>query len=225
MKYWKLTAIGWGIVSVAFFSGALLRRPSNGVLANDLADPQSSLNLAVLPSPETATVPAGTRMDIRLQDTISSEKSSPGDRFTASLRGPLIADAQLLAPSRCKLIGQIIQVERSDGVEGSSKLTVVLEKLTVNGKEYNLETQPLTLVARSTKTKDAAGIGRRRAAGKTIGAITGKAKSAAIGAGFTEERPVSYGPETRFTFTLSRPLELPVIRKMGSGKAEYAVRK
>ena len=193
MKPWKLIVIGMGIVAVAFFSRALVGQQGNGVSANDQnVDPQSLSSKFVLPlRPETAIVPAGTRIDIRLQETISTEKNLPGDHFTASLRGPLIADVKFLAPSRCT---------------GSAKLTMVLRKLVVAGKEYDLETKPLTLAVHSTKKEEAVVIARSAAA-ETIGAITGIT---------ARDTDAVIGPESRFTFTLSGPLELPVIRMMGN---------
>ena len=208
MKPWKLIVIGMGIVAVAFFSRALVGQQGNGVSANDQnVDPQSLSSKFVLPlRPETAIVPAGTRIDIRLQETISTEKNLPGDHFTASLRGPLIADVKFLAPSRCKIIGQLINVEEPGQVKGSAKLTMVLRKLVVAGKEYDLETKPLTLAVHSTKKEEAVVIARSAAA-ETIGAITGIT---------ARDTDAVIGPESRFTFTLSGPLELPVIRMMGN---------
>ena len=208
MKPWKPIAIGVGIVVVAF-SLALVGQQSNGVMANDRnADPQSLPSKLTLPlRPETAILPAGTRIDIRLQETISTEYNSPGDHFTASLRGPLIADVKLLAPSRCEIIGQLIDVEEPGQVKGSAKLTMVLRKLVVDGKEYDLATEPLTLAAHSTKKEEAAVIAGSRATEETIGAITGIT---------ARDKDAVIGPESRFTFTLSGPLELPVIRMMGN---------
>ena len=84
----------------------------------------------------------------------------------------------------------------------------------------------MTLVARSTRKKDATVIAGGAALGAAIGAIAGGGKGAAVGAGVgggsgtgyvlaTKGEPVEYGPETRFTFALSQPLDLPVYRKSG----------
>jgi hypothetical protein len=106
-------------------------------------------------------------------------------------------------------------------VKGVASLTMELQTLVVDGKEYDLETLPLTRVARNTRKKDAAIIGGGAAAGAVIGAIAGGGKGAAIGAGVgggsgtgyvlaTKGQPVAFGPEARFTFYLDKPLELPV---------------
>lgn len=230
MKYWKPIAAGSGIAALALLTFALTGRQDSSVSAHaESARAQTKSFLSRLSSPlgpETAIVPAGTKIHIRLQDAISTERNASGDRFAASLDGPLIVDGKVLAPSRSEIIGQLTDAKKSGRVKGRARLTMVLRKLVVGNKEYELSTGPLTLVAPSTKKRDAAVIAGGAAAGAAIGAIAGGGKGAAIGAGIgggsgtgyvlaTKGAPVAYGPESRFTFTLSGPLQLPVYRKSG----------
>ena len=180
-RNWDPKAIGFGFAVVALFSCALVGWQKAGVSANERnTNIQTFLSERTLTLPlQTATVPAGTRIQIRLKDVISTDKNSSGDHFKGSLDGPLIVGAQLLSPSRNKIIGQLAKVEDQDRANGPTRLTMVLNELIVNGNEYTLETEPLTHVQAS------------------------------------EGSPVSFGPGSRFTFTLSTPLTLPVIRKMG----------
>jgi len=204
MKHWNSKEIGLGIAAIALLSYALMNRQEAGVSANDRnADMQPVLSeRTLLISPETAIVPAGTRIHIRLKDAISTEKNSSEDHFTASLDGPLIVNRQLFSPSRNEIIGQMTKVEVPDGVEGRTRLTMVLKKLVVNGKEYLLETQPLTFDAQDTRKKeDTEVIGGGSGAESVLTAKKGV--------------PVIYEPASRFMFTLSAPVEMPVIRKMG----------
>ena len=170
---------------------------------------------------ETVVIPAGTRIQIRLDHGINTAKNSPGDDFTASLNGPIMIDGKLVAPSGSKVIGELTQVKESGRVEGRASLTMELREIVVEGEAYDLNTKPLTLVAPGTKKKDAAIIAGGAAAGAVIGAIAGGGKGAAIGAGVgggagsgyvlsTKGKEVAYGPEARFTFTLTEPVELPV---------------
>jgi hypothetical protein len=170
---------------------------------------------------ETVTIPAGTRIPIRLDQGINTAKNSPGDDFTASLNGPIVIDGHVVAPSGSKVVGELTQVEESGRVEGRASLTMELREIVVDGEEYDLPTKPLTLVAPSTKKKDAAVIAGGAGVGAIIGAIAGGGKGAAIGAGVgggsgtgyvlaTKGKEVAYGPEARFTFTLAEPVEMPV---------------
>jgi hypothetical protein len=171
-------------------------------------------------SPPQITVPSGTRIQVRLDQGINSAKNSPGDQFTASLNDPLVIDGKLLAPSGSTVTGQLTQVKESGRIKGRASLTMVLRRLTVQDDDYNITTRPLTLVARSTKKRDALIIGGTAVLGTLVGAAAGGAKGAAIGLGIgggsgtgfvlaTKGREVVYGPEARFTFTLTEPLRLP----------------
>ena len=236
MKRWKPITTGAGAAALALFFSALLTRQDFLVSANVQAavSPLLRYKLTSLVHAEMATVPSGTKIAIRLEEAVGTEKNLSGNHFAASLAAPLWIDNQLLAHSRTKVIGQLIQVRKSGRVEGQASLTMVLRKLIINGKEYVLETEPITLVAQSTKKKDAAVIAGGAAAGAVIGAIAGGGNAAAIGAGIgggsgtgyvlsTKGEPVAYGPESMFTFTLSRPITLPVIRKLSSASSGEGV--
>lgn len=229
MKHWnwKLIGAGAGIAAAAALSFALLGRRDTTASA-DSAGASATQNKPFLSRlsgrPERITIPADTKLPIRLEHAVSSEKNSPGDSFAGWLDGPLMVNGKLVAPSHSKVIGQLTQVKESGRVEGRASLTMVLQKLVVDGKEYDLETEPVTRIARSTKKKDAAIIGGSAAAGAVIGAIAGGGKGAAIGAGVgggsgtgyvlaTKGAPVAYGPEARFVFVLSKPVELPVYKQ------------
>jgi hypothetical protein len=208
------------IAALAALSAALIRLPDSSAPSG-----QTSL-LASLTSalrPEVITVPSGTRLHIRLEEGISTRRNSSGDRFTASLDGPITVDGRTVAPSHSKVVGQLTQVKQSGRIKGRAAMTMVLRKLVVDGKEYDLKTAPVTLVAPRTWKRDAFMIAGPAVLGTLIGALAGGGKGAAIGAGAgggagtgwvlgTRGKPVAYGPEARFGFTLAAPLELPASR-------------
>ena len=223
MMTWKL--MGAGIVAAAALGWTLMgsgdsgdTAAADGTVANPTQDRSFSSRFS---GPEEVTLPAESKLSIRLEHAISTEKNLAGDTFTGWLDRPLTVDGKTVAPSRSKIIGKLTQVKDSGRVEGLASLTMVVQTLVVDGEEYDLETLPLSRVARNTKKKDAAIIGGSAAAGAVIGAIAGGGKGAAIGAGVgggsgtgyvlgTKGEPVAFGPETRLTFYLAEPLELPV---------------
>jgi hypothetical protein len=201
-------------------------RPGSSVSADQTPAGQSQSFLSKLTGSRTemATIPAGSRVRVRLQQAVSTRKNSPGDPFDATLDEPLVVNDKMLAPRGSHVSGMLTDVTDSGRVEGRASLTMVLRSLEVGSKQYDLDTQPLTLVAQSTKKKDAKVIAGSAAAGAVIGAIAGGGKGAAIGAGIgggggtgyvlaTKGDPVAYGPETRFTFSLAGPLDLPVYKE------------
>jgi len=215
------------IAGIAVLAALLAGRPGGKVSADAEAGPTKSFfGKLAGPRQELVMVPAGTRITIRLQQGISTGRNNAGDTFPATLDGPLTVNGKTLAPAGTRVEGILTNVIDSGRVEGRASLTMILRRMTVNDEEYTLSTEPLTLVARSTKKKDAVVIGGGAALGAAIGAIAGGGKGAAIGAGVgggsgtgyvlaTKGEPVAYGPEARFTFTLSDPLELPVHKKSG----------
>ena len=225
-QHWKLLAAS-GIAATALLSYSLIGRRDSSVSADGAAGnaAQKGSFLSKLPwQPEMVTVPTDTKIPIRLGQSIHSEKNSPGDSFTAFLDGPLTVEGKMVAPSHSKVIGQLIHAKESGRIQGRASLTMVLRKLIVDGKEYEIATVPMTRIAPSTKKKDAAIIAGGAAAGAVIGAIAGGGKGAAIGAGVgggsgtgyvlaTKGAPVVYGPETRFVFVLSEPMTLPVYKQ------------
>jgi hypothetical protein len=220
-KRW--TIAGVGAAGVAVLAAALIGRPGTTVSADQqsASENKSIFSRWTGPREEILMVPAGTRIAVRLEHGISTEKNTSGDEFTASLDGPLTVNGKVVAPRGSTVTGLLTDVTDAGRVEGRASLTMVLRKLAVGDEEYTLSTQPMTFVAKSTKKKDAAVIAGSAAAGAVIGAIAGGGKGAAIGAGVgggsgtgyvlaTKGEPVAYGPETRFTFSLTEALDLPV---------------
>lgn len=230
MMNWKLMGAGAGIAAAAALGWTLMDRGDATAAADGIgASPAESRSFfsQFTGAPEGVTLPAESKISIRLEQAISTETNSSGDTFTGWLDGPLTVDGKTAAPSRSKVTGKLTQVKDAGRVEGLASLTMVLHTLEVDGEEYDLETLPLSRVARKTKKKDAAIIGGSAAAGAVIGAIAGGGKGAAIGAGVgggsgtgyvlaTKGEPVEFAPEKRLTFYLSEPLELPVYQSSES---------
>jgi hypothetical protein len=222
MMNWKLAGTGAGIAAAAALGWTLFDRGETTAAADQKGGtPERRSLFARFTRPEEITLPAETKISIALEHAISTEKNSPGDTFTGWLDGPLTVNGRTIAPSRSKVIGTLTQVKEPGRVEGVASLTMVLNTVVVDGEEYEIETLPLSRVARNTRKKDAAIIGGGAAAGAVIGAIAGGGKGAAIGAGVgggsgtgyvlaTKGEPVSYGPEARFTFFLAEPVKMPV---------------
>ena len=211
------------VAGIALLAAALTGRPGDTVSADAQPGSKNEGFFARLtgPTQELVMVPAGTRIAVRLQQGISTEKNNAGDTFAATLNGPLTVNGKTLAPAGTRVEGLLTNVTDAGRVEGRASLTMVLRHMTIGGDDYTLSTQPLTLVARSTKKKDAKIIGGTAAAGAVIGAIAGGGKGAAVGAAVgggsgtgyvlaTKGDPVAYGPETRFTFVLTEAMDLPV---------------
>jgi hypothetical protein len=220
-KRW-IIAGGAGAAAIGVLAVAMAGRPDAGA-SKDGASETSFLSRVFAPRAEMVAIPEGTKISVRLEQAVSTERNRSGDQIATSLDEPLMVDGKLAAPASSKVVALLTDVTDSGRVEGRASLTVVLRTLEIGDEQYDLTTQPRTFVARSTKKKDAAVIAGGAALGAAIGAIAGGGKGAAIGAGVgggsgtgyvlaTKGEPVAYGPETRMTFALTEPLELPVYK-------------
>lgn len=168
----------------------------------------------------TYTLPAGTQVFLRLDHGISTKSNKSGDTFKATLDQDLEVDGKVVALTGSEVAGVLTHVDDGGRVQGRATMSLKLDSLRVDDKQYTLQTNPITIQAESTQKKDAAVIGGSSAVGAIIGAVAGGKKGAAIGAGVgagagtgvvltTKGKQVEFGPETRFAFTLSEPVDLP----------------
>jgi hypothetical protein len=193
--------------------------------SENLADPNNQKSSALLSSPRPPssapkiTIPAGTKLAITMIDGVSTEKSSRGDKFLASLSRPIVINGKTVLESGTKVRGHVVDVEDSGRVRGRASISLVLTSIVRNGKEIEISTKPFAAMADATKKRDAAVIGGGAGVGALVGAIAGGKKGAGIGALVgggagtgavlaTKGKELHYPPETRITFTLSDPVQI-----------------
>lgn len=175
--------------------------------------------LDVLKPAPKVTVPAGTRLRVALIDGVSTEKSSPGDQFMASLAEPVIVDGKMILDKGTKVRGRVVDVNESGRVKGRASIRLVLTEVMHNGKAVDITTRTFTAVAQGTKKRDAGIIAGGAGIGAAIGAIAGSKKGAGIGAAVgggagtgtvlaTKGKDLHYPPETRLSFTLAKAVEM-----------------
>ena len=123
-------------------------------------------------SPRQVTLPAGMTVQIRLNESLSSDRGAPGDTFDASLAEPLIIDGLVIAERGARAGGRII-AEQKAGV--ALELTNLV---TADGQKIAISTDPgLTRDASGAcLNKDAAKIGGGVAAGRDYRRCCGRCK-------------------------------------------------
>lgn len=167
------------------------------------------------------TVPAGTRILIRMVDSVDSSKQKAGYRFTATLEANLQAYDVTVAPRGTTVYGVLAQASSSGKFKGSSQLVLELTDIVINGTAYPLMTTDYEVKGKGeggeTTKKVLGGAGL----GALIGGIAGGGKGAGIGAlaglaGGTalaatkKGEQVSVPSEALLEFRLEDPTELPV---------------
>jgi hypothetical protein len=172
-------------------------------------------------SQKKITVPAGTRILIRMIDSIDSSKQKTGYRFTASLEANLQAENVVVAPRGTMIYGRLAQASSAGKMSGSSQLTLELTDIVINGTAYALLTSTFEIKGKGEGKKTAgkviggAGLGALiggiagGGAGAGIGALVGAAGGTAIAASKKGEQ-LQIPSESLLEFRLQQPVKLPI---------------
>jgi len=172
-------------------------------------------------SAKKITVPAGTRILIRMIDSIDSSKQKAGFRFTASLETNLQVDDVVVAPRGTMVYGRLAAAQSSGRMKGSSQLTLELTDIMIKGTAYPLLTSTYEVKGKGEGGNTAKKVVGGAGLGALIGGIAGGGKGAGIGAlagaaGGTaiaaskKGQQLSIPSESLLEFRLQQPASLPV---------------
>jgi len=125
-------------------------------------------------------VPAGTRLPIELQTTLSTDSSRPGDAVVAVLSEDVPLEGFKL-DSGAEVRGTVRTVVEAKRVKGKARLVIDFDTVMKANERLAIETEPFDATARSTKSKDKKIIGGGALGGLIIGAIKDGKKGALIG--------------------------------------------
>jgi hypothetical protein len=129
------------------------------------------------------TIPAGTRLTVRVGSEISSGTARAGDRFDATLARSLVVNGKTLARTGAPVRGKVTAVKSSGRIHAPGELTLRLTGVQVNGRMVPIATRAYFAKGKGHTKSNATKIGGGAALGAVIGALAGGGKGAAIGAG------------------------------------------
>jgi hypothetical protein len=171
--------------------------------------------------PREITIPAGTAMRVRLDQSVGSDISRVEDSVSGRLVNAIVIDGRTIAPAGSPVFGSVTQVVRSGKVKGRARLGMKFHTLVPAGDDerYRIGTRTWTAIAPATKKKDVATIGLPAAGGAIVGGVIGGKKGAAIGAAAgggtgtavvlsTRGREVRLGRGATLLVRLSQPLSV-----------------
>ena len=177
------------------------------------------------PAPPIA-IPAGTRVRVRLEQTIDTKRNRPGDRFEATLISPVQVNGEFLVPRGTTFEGHVTEAKPSGRFKGRAVLGVELDSFRLDGTVYRVVTAPDIRVSERHRKRNWILIGGGAGFGAGVGAVAGGGVGALIGAGagatagavgafFTGRKNVSLPIETLLTFRLRTEVALSSVQQPG----------
>ncbi|HXB73432.1 MAG TPA: hypothetical protein VNY05_34655 [Candidatus Acidoferrales bacterium] len=168
---------------------------------------------------QVPTIPAGTPLHVRLDESVSTRANRAGDGFTATLSAPIEVGGRTLVPAGTQFNGHITAAAASGRMKGRAVIGLTLDSFDLGGRNIRVRTTRIDRVSDRHKKRNAWLIGGGAALGGAIGAIAGGPKGALIGAGagagagtagaaITGKKQVGVVSETPLRFTLEAAVEM-----------------
>ena len=157
------------------------------------------------------TVPAGTRILVRMTEAIDSRKNKVGHRFTSVLEADLAVNGKVVAPRGATVYGRLTEAKKSRRMTGKTELTIEFTDLMINNQLRPITTGELTAKSGSTGKTTARRAVRGAAIGGLISGSSGAKTGAKVGVGvslLTRGNQVNVPERTLVEFTLTEPLAL-----------------
>jgi hypothetical protein len=177
--------------------------------------------LAILPvlSFAAVSVPAGTPIDVTINQSVSSKTAALGQTLSGVVSRDVTANGRVVIPKGSSARLVVTSVQASGRLSTPAKLWLRLTRVTVRGKSYPVSTSLAGKTMGGKGGRDTAFIGGGTGVGALIGGLAGGGKGALIGglagagagtagAAATGKKEVEFPAETRFAFTTRAALAL-----------------
>ena len=161
-------------------------------------------------------IPAGTPLQVRIIEKLSSEQANVGDQFHGTFAAPVVVNGRTLFSKGADVTGEVTNVERSGRLSRPGELHLSLRTVRSGGRTYAVAAGPFVIKGESHTKSNVTKIGGGAGLGALIGAIAGGGKGAAIGAGVgaaagtgvaagTGKKPAEVESEAVLTWVAANP--------------------
>jgi len=127
---------------------------------------------------QSASVPAGTEIKVRLIDQLDTGEAKAGQTFSGTVSQAVVSGGKTVLAKGTNVSGRVVEAVSSGRLKRPASIT--LELTQVGGRA--VRTEPLRIDGKSHLLRNVALIGGGAGAGALIGGIAGGKKGAAIGA-------------------------------------------
>lgn len=184
------------------------------------SETQKALGIDV---PTRVTIPAGTRIELILEEPLSTKTNNQGDRFRMSVFRSVEAGGEVALPRRTVVWGHITELERAQRPQKGGRLVLRASAVETLGETIDLDgnvtADEARLKGKGSLKQDWKKIGIAAGVGAVIGGAVGGGKGVAaglaIGAGgaflATKGEHVNLPTETPLAVELTEAIEVPFL--------------
>jgi hypothetical protein len=175
--------------------------PQNGPQNGPQYGPQSGARPAYRPAPNQqpyippqyaqipdgprtpVTLPEGTLLKVRTSEMLDSKRAKDGESVEFTVVRDVYAGGVLAIPRGAVITGEVTHVKKAGALGGSPELGLNLDTLQLEGKAYDLDTDPFEVKGPNKAGRTAGNAIGGALLGALIGGAVGGGEGAAIGAG------------------------------------------
>ena len=134
-------------------------------------------------APTTATIPSGTRLVIRMADSIDSKRHQVGHRFRGQLEGAIVINGATVAPRGTFVHGRISEAKSGGRAVGSAEMAIIFTDIMIDDQLYEIETTGMKAQTGNEAAKTAGRTARAAAIGGLAKGSKGAKNMAKVGLG------------------------------------------
>jgi hypothetical protein len=153
-----------------------------GIFLSDGVATAESL-MAAEDDAKSVTVPAGTRLVIRMTDSVDTKKHKAGHKFRGQLEGAMVVNGVTVAPRGTFLYGVIIASQQSGRAAGSSNMAMEFTDIMIDDQLFPIATETLAAQTDNEAKKSVGRTARAAALGGLIDGSSGAKTGAKVGLG------------------------------------------
>jgi len=203
-----------GSASVIKFelNGKIQDIPVETVMSLTFKGPAKQTAPPAPPPPKAAysgpvTINAGTRLMVRMGNSLDTGTTKSGERFTAALEADLVVNGTLVAAKGSQVYGKVLESVKAKRVRGRAKLIFELTDIKIRGQLQPIVTDQMGYEG------DRSGTLKKVGAAAGVGAIidggSGAKKGALVGGGLavlTKGKQIQIPAGTLLEFRFQQPL-------------------
>jgi hypothetical protein len=117
---------------------------------------------------------AGSPMDVRLNQKLSTEANKVGDTFTATVVNNVVAaNGDIVVPAGATVAGRITALDDSDDPTDRALIQLQFDRLSFNGRNYSFGANVTNVATVEQRNRSTGKVIERAAAGAAAGAVIG----------------------------------------------------